>query len=72
MDLNSFMTAILTGLAAVLVAALANTLLPGVRWARWLKRDLDIYNGLPDDTSAIDLENHGLITSARYLSVIYS
>lgn len=48
MDLTSFLTAILTGLAAVLVAAIANTLLPGVRWARWLKRDLDIYNALPD------------------------
>jgi hypothetical protein len=47
-DLTGFLTAILSGIAAVLVAAIANTLLPGVRWARWLKRDLDIHNGLPD------------------------
>lgn len=48
MDLTGFLTAILSGIAAVMVAAIANTLLPGVRWSRWLKRDLDIYNGLPE------------------------
>jgi hypothetical protein len=47
-DLTGFLTAILSGIAAVMVAAIANTLLPGVRWSRWLKRDLDIYNGLPE------------------------
>lgn len=48
MDLTGFLTALLSGIAAVVVAAIANTLLPGVRWARWLKRDLDIFNALPD------------------------
>lgn len=48
MDLTSFSTAVLTGIAALVVAAIANTLLPGVRWARWLKRDLDIYDALPE------------------------
>ncbi|MGC5173283.1 hypothetical protein ACLQ2Q_21795 [Microbacterium sp. DT81.1] len=39
---------IATALVAVLVAAAVGWVLPSVRWARWLKRDLDIYSGLPD------------------------
>ncbi|WP_127792277.1 hypothetical protein [Agromyces sp. LHK192] len=41
-------TGILPVIASVVVAAALSWVLPQVRWARWLKRDLDIYSALPD------------------------